>query len=330
MLPRREALAHLCSDLAGVSTTKTDSGSSNNSGHDFTPKEIAIIGSICKQDFSDEVAVKFWAVAFLVWQLADWGAGISAFFHSCPLHGYKAGEPSCKDCCWKGRMSVVLAQGTWLPTFSGQLVNAPPGAAQGFLDNLSSNVSETLIEDFRTCKIAMVQRFQQVYGYWREIPWRLCAVGMPLFHNTPERVAASKAFALDAIEQWNQGKLRDRHHFQMAQKFLDPSHKNGLYAHLVHWSRSPSHDMPQMLAKELMKYTSALTTMQRLEAQHHYVNTRMSNARASLPASLCASLRRRSNKDLETQSFRKHLDKYVESLPKLLAVKWDSRNDSPP
>ncbi|CAE6937046.1 RSN1 [Symbiodinium microadriaticum] len=257
MLPRREALSHLCRDLEGTSATKTNSSNSNsnNSGHDFTPKEIAVIGSLCKQDFSDEVAVKFWAVAFLVWQLADWGAGVSAFFHSCPLHGYKAGEPSCKNCCWKGRMSVVLAQGTWLPTFSGQLVHAPPGAAQGFLDKLDPDVSETLIQDFRTCKVAMVQRFQQVYGYWREIPWRLCAVGMPLFGSTPDRVAASKAFALDVIEQWNQGKLRDRHHFQMAQKFLE------LIRHVYGFSIDSMHGDVSGIATQIQKAKEALLKM---------------------------------------------------------------------
>ena len=223
-------------------------------------------------------------------------------------------------------MAMKLAQGVWLKTYSAELINWPAGPATDMLSQLPSDSAASLLQDFSNCKVAMVQRFQQVYGYWRQLPWRLCALGMPLFDSNARTVKASKAFCVDVMQQWNECSMRDRHMFKMAQRFFDPHVAGSLHAHMLFWAQSKTDTMPELLALELMKYCSALTTMQRLEAQHHYLNQQIAGGRRSLPASVCAYLRRRANGDLETASFRKHLDKYVLQLHKLVAVSWETRS----
>ena len=302
------------------------SASSESAGdsHDFTAKEIGMLSTITKQE--DAESVQFWATSSLVYQLAQWGAGLSSFFHSCLIHGFKKGEPSCDGCPWKGRMAMKLAQGFWLKTFSDELVNWPPGPASELLAQLPQATSQSLIRDFGNCKVAMVQRFQQVFSYWRQLPWRLCALGMPLFEKSQRNIKASKAFCVDVLQQWREGVMRDRSLFKMSEKFLNPHYPGSLHAHLEYWASCDSETMPDLLALELMKYCTSLTTMQRLEAQHHYLNQQVAGGRRSLPASVCAYLRRRANKDLETTSFRKHVDRYVLELDKLIAVKWETRS----
>ena len=81
------------------------------------------------------------------------------------------------------------------------------------------------------------------------------------------------------------------------------------------------------LPQELMKYCSALTCVQQLEAQHHYLNQKLSIGRASLPASTCAYLRRRMNNDVLDSSFRKNLGRYIENLSSLVCAKWSTRSE---
>ena len=85
--------------------------------------------------------------------------------------------------------------------------------------------------------------------------------------------------------------------------------------------------MPQQLAKALLRYSSALTCMQQLEAQHHYLNQKISFGRASLPASTCAHLRRRMNPDVFDPYLRKHIARLIGDIYKLVVTKWDSRGE---
>ena len=100
--------------------------------------------------------------------------------------------------------------------------------------------------------------------------------------------------------------------------------------YVIWWASSSPVElvMPHPLAQALMKYCSALTVMQQLEAQHHFLHQKVSIGRASLPASTCAFLRRRTNKDLATPGLRDNLDRLLADLSKLVAIKWDSRTDS--
>lgn len=93
------------------------------------------------------------------------------------------------------------------------------------------------------------------------------------------------------------------------------------------WVGTQSTNMPTALAQELMAYASALSVMQSLEGQHHYLHVHQGAARASLPASLCAALRRRVNPDLRDPRFRQNLEKYLKHIPRLVVCDWDSRKD---
>ena len=286
----------------------------------------------------------YWAVAYLTFQLAGWGATVSRFFHSCPLTSHSHSQKPCKNCQFKGRMASKLAEGTWLDSLCQQLLNLPLGRAAHFLNKLDGVDREFLMEQFNSAKLAMGQRFVQVYSYWRELPWRICAVATCLFYDLEDQelyqqfVESSKAFARDVVDQWGTARnTPDRvwsgngHRlFHMARRFLDNSYPGNLSAYLVYWANSPAADlvMPEPLAKELLKYTTALTVMQPLEAQHHYLAQKISFGRASLPASTCAFLRRRMNQDIHTPYFRSNLNRLIGDFSKLVAIKWEKRSDA--
>lgn len=200
-----------------------------------------------------------------------------------------------------------------------------------------------LCEQFSQCKSAMAQRFLQVFSYWKELPWRLCAIATNLFYISDDSevestyIEASKLFASEALEMWKnitssgvrgQAGGQGHGHFQMARLFLDPTFPGNLSAYVVYWASSSDRVMPSALSKELMKYCSALTCMQVLEAQHHYVNQRMSFGRAALPASTCAWLRRRTNADVFDIRFKQNLGEYIGKLPSLLPSSCSSRAET--
>ena len=105
--------------------------------------------------------------------------------------------------------------------------------------------------------------------------------------------------------------------------------RDSIFTYLLWWANSPTTEleMPKPLAMELMKYCSALTVMQSLEAQHHTINLKISFGRASLPASTCANMRRKYNGDVETPKFRTDLARLVGDLSKLVAIKWSNRSE---
>lgn len=328
LLPRRHALKYLISDL----------NSDDISTPDFTPKELALIRGTLEDNPG---AYLFWACAFLCSELAAWGAEVSSFFHSCPLssHGHCLGEKSCKNCQWKGRMSVKLAQGSWIDTYAQQLLNLGVAQAKSFLEKLDDPKREELMLDFHNCKLSMTQRFQQVFSYWRELPWRICAVGVHLFYVSEDAeigaqyIEVSKHFAREILEQWNEwnslrGHPTGHQAFHMPRKFLDPNYPSNLSAYMVYWASSADPLMPPQLSMELMKYCSALTAMQSLEAAHHFINLRVSYGRASLPASTCAYLRRRTNKDVYSPRFRKDVARLIGNLSSILPTTFEKRSET--
>lgn len=325
LVQRRQAISFLGKDLADEGLV------------DFSAKEISMMkGAI---DTSDN-ANQFWGVAHIILQLATWGASVSRFFHGCPLSSHFQQKKPCQ-CQWKGRMAVRLSQGRWMDTFCQDLLNLPVGAARPFLVKLSRTVQETLLNDFMSCKVAMVQRFKQVFDFWREIPWRICSVGICLMYDGDDEetnlqyVQASKLFAADVLEKWKQEKslISNRNGnllFQMARKFCDPEYPGNLFAYMTFWASIPDSKttMPPQLAKELMKYCSALTIMQQLEAQHHFLNQKLSFGRAALPAATCASLRRRANGDIQDPFFKQEFSRFIGDFSKLVAIKWRHRSDT--
>ncbi len=324
LIPRKTALKYLSADL----------NDKDSSPADFSVKEIAMM-KVVVEDTNESTL--FWACAHLSYQLACWGANVSSWFHSCPLssHGHVPGKPSCY-CQWKGRMSAKLAQGSWIDSYSQELLNLALGSAHQFLQKLPGHEQESLLNDFAQCKVVMAQRFIQVFSFWRELPWRICAVGIPLFCDTEdattmeEYVRASKLFAQEVLETWSSSSANQKASdaFLMPRMFLDRTYPKNLAAYMVWWASTHELVMPASLAMMLMQYCSALTCMQSLEAQHHGVNQQVSFGRASLPASTCAFLRRRTNPDIHDQYFRKHVGRFIQDLSSLVAVDWNNRTDT--
>ena len=86
---------------------------------------------------------QFWSLCQICFQIASWGVKVSRFFHSCPLPSHFYSEKPCQ-CQWKGRMSVRLAQGCWIDTFSQELMSLPLGPAKRFLVRLDVKERERL------------------------------------------------------------------------------------------------------------------------------------------------------------------------------------------
>jgi len=325
LIPRRQALLFLGADL--------ETGSSSSSVADFSPKELKMINDVLEDS---QKSYQFWATCHLCMKLSSWGASVSKFFHSCPVASHFHADRPCKMCVWKGRMAVRLAQGSWMDEFSQNLLNLPLGQARSFLNLMNLQNKSLLENDYNSCKVAMAQRFLQVFSFWRDLPWRICALGIPLFDDmsdpqcSVQYIQSSKAFAREVMEQWDATKNEHKgnHSFHMAQLFLDSTFPSSLRAYMVYWASSPQQTMPHVLACALMKYCSALTVMQSLEAQHHYLSQRMSFGRAALPAATCAYLRRRLNGDMHHPSFRLKIDQFLGDFSKLVAIKWNKRSES--
>ena len=320
LLPRRQAIKFLAADIKDGEKEHLV---------EFTRKEVDMI----TEAIDDNQSPLFWAKCNLCFQLAEWGGTLSRFLHSCPLqeHFLTTTNEPCKNCSWKGRMAVRLAQGSWLDEFAQSLLNMPNGPANNFLGKVSQQDRDTLLNEYAACKVSMAQRFIQSFGFWREIPWRICAIACSLFYG-PEHAAASKAFANDVLEQWATYKNKKSGHasFHVARRFLDNSYPGNLSAYVVYWASSLSTvtEMPDPLAQELLKYCSSLTVMQSLEAQHHFLNMKVSFGRASLPASTCAFLRRRVNDDVRDPLFRMRLSHLFGRMSKLVVSEWDKRTES--
>ena len=84
-------------------------------------QELTMLKSIATPDST--TGKKFWAIAFTVKVLSDWGMETSVWFHSCQCP--KAIHPtdkSKKQCKLKGRRAISLACGSW-KTFIRNLEN---------------------------------------------------------------------------------------------------------------------------------------------------------------------------------------------------------------
>lgn len=230
-------------------------------------------------------------------------------------------------------MAVVLSQGVFLDDYSQALLDVPLGPAANLLDSLTDEDKNWMQEQFHGAKSAMCQRFLQTYGFWKDLPWSICSIGLPLFYNSdtmPESVLqatlqAARSQANACMQRWDRGRARDRNLTQMAKQFLDPRRKSNFRTSLEEFTAGGR--MQDSLAKACISYTSALTSMQQLEAQHRYLAQHVGKGRAALPASTCAFLRRRTNSDLFQDQFRKRVDKYLSKTGSIITMtEWNSRS----
>lgn len=329
LIPRQQSLAFLLNDIG--------SGSARDNFAEFIEKEMRIIQVVA--DPANETSALFWARCCLCFELANWGAVVSSFFHSCPIsaHDWEPLQATCSKCCWKGRMGSKLAEGIWIDKFSKDLLNLSSDSANQWMKNINIEKRQELLQEFQACKVKMAQRVLQVFEFWRVLPWRLLALAPVLFcdPDMPQIVAdayvqASKVYCQEILRNWNEKEphSQDRQFtHSITRKFLDPSFPHNLRADMEWWAATSSKQMPRALAFELMAYASGLTVMQQLEGQHHYLGMHQGGARASLPASVCAFLRRRFNPDLQDPRLRQNLEKYLRHIPKLVACEWEKRKD---
>ena len=149
LIPRREALMFLANDL------------DEHSSADFTGKEMNMISEAIGQSVESH---QFWSLCQICFQIASWGANVSRFFHSCPIPSHFYSDKPCQ-CQWKGRMSVRLAQGCWIDSFSQELMSLPLGQAKRFLVRLEDTRRLRLEDAFNSCKTSMVQRLCKCFHF---------------------------------------------------------------------------------------------------------------------------------------------------------------------
>ena len=76
--------------------------------------------------------------------------------------------------------------------------------------------------------------------------------------------------------------------------------------------------MPRPLYVFLRDYATGLIVMQTLESRHHLVGFQARRAPSSLPAQLCAEVRRHINAEFGSADFRKHFVTCLQDVDKLL------------
>ena len=182
ILPRQAALKLLRLDdlLQGAQMSHTA-----DSEHSLSQAEYEMLR--CMQTQND-TSTRFWAMASLCQQLADWGRWFSVMMHSCPCRCNEAKEAGQsqrkKSCPMIGRTAVLLAAG--LPDVAlaalRQISARLPQHVQEAISNLQQQnptESQELLRDFNTAIGRLAFRTKQNFSYWQELPWALLIVMRP-------------------------------------------------------------------------------------------------------------------------------------------------------
>ena len=180
--------------------------------------------------------------------------------------------------------------------------------------------------DFEGCKSRMLLRYQQSFRFWTQLPWAVLGLAECLLHDTADALARCQQRAIALIN-----------HYDSVRGTATGPAKLGNVSHIFFDAASPLRPLIEVFAAtgrmgkplqiELIKYSTALTAMARLESKHHLVNMSLTTGPASLPALVAANMRRRQNRDVNDVRFLATFAGLAWNLDKLVAEPWDCRND---
>ena len=169
-------------------------------------------------------------------------------------------------------------------------MSLPLGQAKRFLVRLEDTRRLRLEDAFNSCKTSTVQRFVQVFSFWRDIPWRICAIGVCLFDTLQDDTSTTQVCTgIKTICKRNPGSMgscRRKSQGKWGVFFAIQTSLENLLAYMVYWASSGGDvvNMPPQLSQALMRYCTALTVMQSLETTHHYLHKKISFGRAIPPS----------------------------------------------
>lgn len=101
LMPRQSALKLLAHDPLKAEDAQ-----------DFKTDECALLTELTQDGYECK---KFWATCGMLYELTKWGANLSAFFHSCPVHGFVPGKPTgWLLCCRKAYSWMIIHKHCWM------------------------------------------------------------------------------------------------------------------------------------------------------------------------------------------------------------------------
>ncbi len=286
--------------------------------HDLDADNIKFLKTLCDNDSSDQKM--FWATAWLLKPLVDWGNHVSNFLHGCPCR-----KPCVADCPLKGRRAIEMACGRAAKFISSlKKVNVPKEALT-LLKGLPPAENSKLLTQWNAAKSCMELRVVQSFSFWQEKPWSLLRMGECLLDDAGElALHRSRAAAKEFLETPSPAKSMT----VIEARFLEQSGGEGagtLRAHVeVFASGGP---LQNKLRRELISYGLSLLVLKRLEARHHLVSQRASRGRAASVAAISAELRRVQNRDIFEPLFEDNIDDFLSSIGELTDLPYTSRTD---
>ena len=288
---------------------------------EMSQHELDMISAIAQADLLE--GKKFWATAFAVQVLSDWGVSVSVWSHECAcVHHTSDKEKS--DCPLKGRRAIQLACGQWKKFLRDLNASALSHHALAEISKLESQepsdgeFAKCILEDFQNCKAHMQFKASQSWAFWGGLPFSV----LEMCQHWVDPSADENASRRKAKELQNTYDQTD----SKAALGIVPFHFFGNELNrqrMDFWMRGgPLHEELKNL---LLGYSTALTVMQRLESRHHFVNLALSRGRALSVPAVMSNLRRRFNHDLTHQSFRDELPMLLNQFHKLVVGEWTSR-----
>ena len=171
VLPRQEPIRALNVDQLSPS-------------HDLDADEIKFLTLVAGSAQSADEQLKsdkFWAIASLIWPLADWGHHVVNWLHACPCpkpcsSTSKSKAARSNQCPLKGRRAIQMACGQ-MGVFITKLhsVGINPRAHE-FMKGLSTDTKNSILTEFNLAKSCMQLRMTQSFSFWEQRPWRFLRI----------------------------------------------------------------------------------------------------------------------------------------------------------
>ena len=293
----------------------------NSNSKEMSQKELDMLTSVA--DGASSEGLKFWATAFTVKVLSDWGVSTSVWFRGCQCSHQTEKEQ--KQCPLKGRRGINLACGAWksfIEDLNKLTLNKDALLAISKLEVLPGGqiFSAFLQRCFQDCKNKMELRARQAWTFWGDLPFSILELGRHYVDKTIDE-GWSRRRALELISNFDACQSKTSLGAVSWVFFGDAVNR----AHMFSWAQNGK-PLAEHLRHLLLGYCTSLTVMQRLEARHHLVNLSLSRERALSVPGVISSLRRRANGDLTNPSFRASLQDLLNNVDQLVPEQWDSQN----
>jgi hypothetical protein len=261
---------------------------------------------------------KFWATAFAIEVISNWGVAVSIWLHTCRCHHHSS-EKEREKCNLKGRCGIELALGAWKDFVTGLSNLKLSRKAVEIFRQLESGYEQKLVESFQQCKQEMALRCHQAWSFWDQLPHNILSLGYHFLSGSSVDENKSRERAIQLLDQYES--CSDKANLGVVPWYIFSKHRQ----HIISWYHGM--DMSPDLRSILMGYCTALIVMQRLEGRHHLVNMRVTRGRALLPAGLFADLRRARHSDLHLVEFREALPSLMQRMTELVPDSWQSQRE---